>query len=148
MKALISCAVTAQLICGFLFAYAKSRFSHNEAQLFKYKYYRSRIARKSVYVVYTRFATLLTGKAWFTSALRQPCTYLRRQISWFRTAASRCCEQHRKTAVRKTRSHGCRNEFSDMFIFFAICLRFLRDVRQPQDTLGCHKTAARHSRCS
>ena len=29
-KALISCAVTAQLICVFVFAYAKSRFSHNE----------------------------------------------------------------------------------------------------------------------
>ena len=32
-KALISCAVTAQLICLFVFAYAKSRFSHNEAQI-------------------------------------------------------------------------------------------------------------------
>ena len=30
-KALISCAVTAQLICGFVFRYAKSRFSHNKA---------------------------------------------------------------------------------------------------------------------
>ena len=30
-KALISSAVTAQLICVFVFAYAKSRFSHNEA---------------------------------------------------------------------------------------------------------------------
>ena len=30
-KALISCAVTAQLICVFVFAYAKIRFSHNEA---------------------------------------------------------------------------------------------------------------------
>ena len=29
-KALISCAVTAQLICVFVFASAKSRFSHNE----------------------------------------------------------------------------------------------------------------------
>ena len=27
-KALISCAVTAQLICVFVFAYAKIRFSH------------------------------------------------------------------------------------------------------------------------
>ena len=36
----------------------------------------------------------------------------------------------------------------DMFIFFAICLRFLKDVRQPQDTQVCHKTAARHGRCS
>ena len=36
-KALISCAVTAQLallICVFVFAYSKSRFSHNEAHLF------------------------------------------------------------------------------------------------------------------
>ena len=32
-KALISWAVTAQLICSFVFAYAKSRFSHNEAEL-------------------------------------------------------------------------------------------------------------------
>ena len=32
-KALISCAVTAQLICVFVFAYAKSRFSHDEAQI-------------------------------------------------------------------------------------------------------------------
>ena len=32
-KALISCAVTAQLICVFVFAYSKSRVSHNEAQI-------------------------------------------------------------------------------------------------------------------
>ena len=32
-KALISCAVTAQLICVFVFAYAKSRFSHDAAHL-------------------------------------------------------------------------------------------------------------------
>ena len=31
-KALISCAVTAQLICIFVFAYAKSLFSHDGAQ--------------------------------------------------------------------------------------------------------------------
>ena len=30
-KALISFAVTAKLICVFVFAYAKNRFSHNEA---------------------------------------------------------------------------------------------------------------------
>ena len=30
-KELISCAVTAQLICVFVFAYAKSRFSHDTA---------------------------------------------------------------------------------------------------------------------
>ena len=32
-KALISFAVTAKLICIFVFAYAKSRFSHNEAHI-------------------------------------------------------------------------------------------------------------------
>ena len=32
-KALISFAATAKLICVFVFAYAKSRFSHNEAQI-------------------------------------------------------------------------------------------------------------------
>ena len=31
IKALISYAVTAQLICVSVFAYAKNRFSHNEA---------------------------------------------------------------------------------------------------------------------
>ena len=32
-KALISCAVNAQLICVFVFAYAKIRFSHNRAYI-------------------------------------------------------------------------------------------------------------------
>ena len=32
-KALISFAVTAKLICVFVFAYAKLRFSHNEAHI-------------------------------------------------------------------------------------------------------------------
>ena len=32
-KALISFAVTAKLICVFVFAYTKSRFSHKEAQI-------------------------------------------------------------------------------------------------------------------
>ena len=32
-KALISCAVTAQLICIFVFAYANHWFSHAKAQL-------------------------------------------------------------------------------------------------------------------
>ena len=32
-KVLISFAVTAKLICVFVFAYAKSRFSHNEAHI-------------------------------------------------------------------------------------------------------------------
>ena len=33
-KTLIRLAVTAKLICVFVFAYAKSRFSHDEAQMF------------------------------------------------------------------------------------------------------------------
>ena len=33
-KALISFAVTANVICVFVFAYAKSRFSHDAAQIF------------------------------------------------------------------------------------------------------------------
>ena len=32
-KALISFAVTAKLICDFVFSYVKSRFSHNEAHI-------------------------------------------------------------------------------------------------------------------
>ena len=34
-KALISFAVTVKLICVFVFAYAKSRFSHDAAQISK-----------------------------------------------------------------------------------------------------------------
>ena len=33
IKALISFAVTAKLICVFVFAYAKNRFSHDKAQI-------------------------------------------------------------------------------------------------------------------
>ena len=36
-KTLISFAVTAKLICVFVFAYAKSRFSHNAAHIFYYQ---------------------------------------------------------------------------------------------------------------
>ena len=36
-KALISCAVTAQLICVFVFAYANCWFSHAQAQIVKKK---------------------------------------------------------------------------------------------------------------
>ena len=32
-KALISYAVTSQIICAFVFAYAKSQFSHNAAEI-------------------------------------------------------------------------------------------------------------------
>ena len=36
-KALINCAVTAQLICVFVFAFAKSRFSHDVVHVCKYE---------------------------------------------------------------------------------------------------------------
>ena len=36
-KVLISCADTAQLICALVFAYAKIRFSHDEAHILKSK---------------------------------------------------------------------------------------------------------------
>ena len=32
-KALLSCRITVQLICGFVFRYSKSRISHGEAQI-------------------------------------------------------------------------------------------------------------------
>ena len=41
-KALISFAVTSKLICVFVFVYAKSRFSHDEAQILKIKIHRER----------------------------------------------------------------------------------------------------------
>ena len=78
-------------------------------------------------------------KASFTSALRQPCTYLRRQISWFRTAASRCSILHRKTAVRNTRSQGCRNEFSTC----SFSLRFVCVFWETYDSRKTHKAVAR-----
>ena len=93
-------------------------------------------------------ADQLLGKACVTSALRQPCTCPRRQISGFRAAASRCSILHRKTALQKNKVTRLPQRFFDMFIFFAICLRFLRGVQQPQDKQGCRKTAARHARCS
>ena len=37
-KALISCAVTAQLICTFVFSYAISMFSHDAAQIMQKVY--------------------------------------------------------------------------------------------------------------
>ena len=81
---------------------------------------------------------LLIVEAFFTSALRQPCTCLRQQISWFHTAASRCYEQHRKTAVRKTRSQGCHNKFFRHVLF--LCDLFAFSERRT--------TAARHTRLS
>ena len=49
-KALISCAVTTQLICVFVFAFAKSRFSHNEAHIIIYINRHNRRADKNPYL--------------------------------------------------------------------------------------------------
>ena len=43
-KALISFAVTAKLICVFVFAYVKSRFSHDEAHIFSDRHLKIPIA--------------------------------------------------------------------------------------------------------
>ena len=48
--ALISCAVTSQLICAFVFAYAKIGFSHNEAHLY--------LGFKGVYIFFFLISTL------------------------------------------------------------------------------------------
>ena len=60
-------------------------------------------------------------------------------IFWFRTAASRCCEQHRKTAVRKPRSQGCHNEFSTC----SFSLRFVCVFLELYDSCKTHKAVAR-----
>ena len=80
---------------------------------------------------------MLKVKACFISALRQP--YLRRQISWFRTADSRCCEQHCKTVVRKTRSQACCNEFSTC----PFSLRFVCVFLETYDSRKTRKAVAR-----
>ena len=48
-KVPISCA-TAQLICVFVFAFAKSRFSHNEAHIIIYINWHNRRADKNPYL--------------------------------------------------------------------------------------------------
>ena len=48
-KALISCVVTAQLISAFVFAFAKSQFSYNEAHIIIYFYRHDRLADKNPY---------------------------------------------------------------------------------------------------
>ena len=68
------------------------------------------------------------------SALRQPCTcqdFVRQPHGLvYYTARLRT----------KNKVERLPQRIFDMFIFFAICLRFLRGVRQPLDTHGCCKT--------
>ena len=67
-KALISSAVTAKLICVFVFAYTKIRFSHGAAHIESQQNYRggrvsNKILRifKYVHVKFWQNATLLMG---------------------------------------------------------------------------------------
>ena len=62
-KALISSAVTAKLICVFVFAYAKSRFSHDEAHL-----------------VYTHF--VYSCFFWKTSICFKKSIYINKLLQW------------------------------------------------------------------
>ena len=50
-KALISCMGTAQLICAFVFAYAKNRFSHDLAHMFPRCCYRVQMYETSDHIV-------------------------------------------------------------------------------------------------
>ena len=73
-KALISFTVTAKLICVFLFAYAKSRFSRDEAQLLAILYekydnerYSFTLARlKSAMQRYSKWEPPFRLTEWFT----------------------------------------------------------------------------------
>ena len=62
-KALISFAVTAKLICVIVFAYAKSRFSHNEAQIFMIKMVFLNTERRTMGVTHVVLLTLLNDRA-------------------------------------------------------------------------------------
>ena len=55
---LISFAVTVKLICVFVFAYANSRFSHNEAHLYPLNsyFYAVKVGFTGVYIMFLIFA--------------------------------------------------------------------------------------------
>ena len=60
-KALISCAVTAQLICGFVFACAKIRFSHDVHHIIQCKLAAPEInGCYSIYITVSKVSTSLT----------------------------------------------------------------------------------------
>ena len=66
-KALIICVVTAQLICTFVFAYAKNSFSNDVAQIFCYLLCVNRVFLSRVRNLYHMLKTLVG----------QCCIYLR-----------------------------------------------------------------------
>ena len=60
-KALISCAVTAQLICAFVFGMAKTRFPHCAAQIYLYNVEQN---FKSKVRFYSRLAKMDENVGW------------------------------------------------------------------------------------
>ena len=60
-KALISLAITAQLICVFIFAYGKNRFSNDTAQIDQEMLYRYRRIRIELLGYFPRCNLLLTN---------------------------------------------------------------------------------------
>ena len=65
---LISCAVTAQLICVFVFAYAKSRVSRDAAQIMLRNFWRANQSENYSYIKYT-VCTRYRGKTHLTNFL-------------------------------------------------------------------------------
>ena len=58
-KTLVSFAVTAKLICVFVFAYAKSRFSHDEAHIKKYLIIQKKLLLGIIYQKLGKFMHIL-----------------------------------------------------------------------------------------
>ena len=79
-KALISFAVTAKLICVFVFAYAKRRFSHDEAQIIAGNKFLLRpnnvlttSTRRRWQVLVTSMMATLRPSAYYALATLTPC---------------------------------------------------------------------------
>ena len=116
-----------QLICTFVFAYAKSRFSYDPA-----------------HIVYSALG--VSDKYLFKPVSHQP--YGSRAPVCDDTFLGFVRQPHgvvsntARLPYKKTRSQGVKNVenlvFDALFIFFVIFVRFLEDVRQLQDTQGCH----------
>ena len=79
-KALISFAVTAKLICVFVFAYAKSRFSHDAAHMMKAENLDVHRFYCIIYLVsiilYPDFQTSSLGDFFFNSWFTDPPTQI------------------------------------------------------------------------
>ena len=67
MKALISCTITVQLICPFVFINAKSRFPYEASQIFFER--QNCLIQDTIIKLYCLFVSLFLGSlsAWFRS---------------------------------------------------------------------------------